>query len=428
MLPARAPALSVATRPRAAAVPATTYATAPAVLPATALVRGALLFIVADSLFGSFGTAFVFTQCGLQGVLAFMIGWQLVSTGSYIVNVYQFRAGGNFAARSYRGGIAGMMAAVMLTGSLMLAQQQGLVELGLYSTWWPVLLLGFVGGAARGAAFSSRTWLELNFTGGIQRQAYLSRTEALGTVMRLGLPLLAAGLLSLAHNNFGLFFVLLGGAGFAAVYLLFRTSVDAPPVAPENPWGLLLAPRYWLTAPFYIVDGAGHALRTGLFVSGAMAVIGSAASYGFVETGASACAAALLWLQSQRAATAPNLKTLRRCLSVMAIAWAALFSALCQPLLLPAFVAAYALSNPLITVIKSGLTLGGLAQTGAVPQDNLIARMVLLTLGRVGALSLALVVTCAMANPTAQLVGSCCLALALLPLDYLYSRRLASGR
>ncbi len=389
------------------------------------LVRGALLFIVADSLFGSFGTAFVFSQCGLRGVLAFMIGWQLVSTAAYVVNVYQFKKGGTYAARTYRNGVAGMMAAVLTTGVLTTFLHRA-SPVGV-PVWLPVVLLGVLGGGARGRAFSARTWLELNLTGGSQRQGYLSRTEALGTLLRLGIPLLAAAVLAWAHNAFGLFFVMAGGAGFVCVLVFSQAGTVAPAAIPAQPWKLLGNKSYWKTAPFYVVDGAGHALRTGLFVSGAMAVIGSASKYGLVDTGASLCAAGLLWWQSRHPASAPSLKTLRRSLALMGFAWLALFAALRQPLLLPLFVAAYALGNPLITVVKSGLTLKGLAQAGAAPQDNLIARMMLLTLGRVSALSLALAVTYAMATPTAQLVGSCLLAAAMLPLDYIYSRRLSRG-
>ena len=392
------------------------------------LLKAALLFIGADVLFSSFGTAFVYASFGVAGVLLFMVGWQLASTTAYIANVYQFGRGPHQAFGAYRIGLYGLLATLACAGLALVAGRHGL-----WPTNWPLdqavlWLLLLAGGACRGISFSARTWLELKNTQGAAREAYLLRAEALGTVLKVALPLLSALALKLSADDFGVLFLATATPTLAVALPVLRTSVACPPAVPQAPWRLLTMSSYWATAPFYMLDGAGHALRTALYVSGAMAAVGSAAAFGMVEATSSLAAAALLWWQSHRPRVQPSLGKLGLSQALLALGWLSLMGALRLPWLLPLFVAAYALSHPFITVVKSGLTLKGLAQTQACAQDNLIARMVLLTLGRLGALLLALAIARQAGSPQGQLLCVCVPALLVLPLEFFYARRLSRGR
>jgi hypothetical protein len=357
----------------------------------------------------------------------FMVAWQLLSTSAYIWNVYRFQRGTRYAARAYVGGIAGLLSAIAITGVVEILQKRELLQHWLSTPLLGVFVLAGIGGTCRGLAFSSRTWLELHHTAGAVREGYLARTEALGTLLKLVVPVTATLFMSVGANEFAMFFVFAGVVSLMGCLLALKLRIESPAEHPVNPGGLLNNMSYWRTGPFYVVDGAGHALRTGLFVSGAMSVIGSAKGFGMVESAASLCAAALLWYQSRNPKDAPSLESLRNCMAVIVLAWAALMGALGFVWLLPVFVAAYAVGHPLMTVAKSSLTLKGLAQKGVPALDNLIGRMLLLTTGRVSALGVAWTLSYVSAKPQWQLAITCLIATALLPLDYFYARRLVES-
>lgn len=390
------------------------------------LLKGALLFIVADILFSSFGTAFVYANFKIIGVLFFMIGWQICSTIAYVLNVYNFGKQADLAFKSYKAGILGLLLTLILCGVLLWSPFQNLIGPDYVKKSALFVLLVF-GGTFRGIAFSSRTWLELNHTKGAIREKYLFKAESIGTVLKVLLPILSATILKLSQDDFGVLFVTTGSACTLSVLILLRGTLNTTTAKPQAPWGLLTKKSYWNTAPFYILDGASHALRTALFVSGAMAAVGSAAAFGVVEACASLTAASLLWWQANHPKQEPSLAKLRISQILLAFGWGSLIGALKYAWLLPFFIVSYAISHPFITVIKSGLTLKGLAQTQACPQDNLIARMLLLTLGRLSALGMALCLVQFSYGLVAQLIAVCFLALMVLPLEYLYAKRLSGA-
>lgn len=380
--------------------------------PISTLLRGAMLFLTADIFYTGFGSAYAYAHRGVQGVLIFLALSQLISTLAYVANVYRMQGHDRTALQGYRAGIAGMFASLLVASFLV----RDLAVLG---------SLAFLGGAARGVAFSSRTWLELSHTRTAMRERYLGISEALGALLRLAGPLLSGALLFWLNDNFYVLFGAVGAAGLALVEPTFRAKLATAPPGKLQPVKTLLSKKFWSTSPFYIMDGAGHALRTALFVSGAMAIVGSAAGYSLVEALASFFAAGLLWWHAHRPAHQPSLARLRNSVVLLGFGWLCLMLALVQPLVLPVFVAAYAIGNPLVTMVKSGLTLKGLAAAGTAPQDNLIARMMLLTLGRFSALGLAFALTSWTVSARANIVVVAALALLLLPFEYYYARKLS---
>lgn len=382
--------------------------------PSSVLLRSVILFVAADIFFTGFASAFAFTQHGVLGVLGLIATQQTLSAVGYSTCFYWMRGDTERPLQLQRWGVTGMFLSMALAGA----------------SPWPavsLVLLGTLGGLSRGTAWSARTWMELHHTKGAGRQAYLALSESGGTLLKLAGPLVSAGILFAFHDSFRALFVTAGSLGLAALWALPRTRLQTPVpdvIRPLEPWSRA---EYWRTAPFYAVDGFGHALRNALFVSGAMAIVGSAARYGLVETLSSILAAGFLALQAGRAKSEPSLHRLKWSLLLLASGWLCLVGALHLPILLPAFIAAYAIGNPLVTVVKNGLTLKGLAGAGGTPQDNAIARIWLLLAARLSALGISAILVTVAVDPRLGLALVVGLALALMPFEYLYAKRLAQA-
>jgi hypothetical protein len=144
-----------------------------------------------------------------------------------------------------------------------------------------------------------------------------------------------------------------------------------------------------------------------------------------VETCSSVVAAVFLAYQAQRPTAEPSLKRLKLSLALMAIGWLSLLGALHVATLLPVFVAAYALGNPLMNVVKNGLTLKGLAATGGTKHDNAIARIWLLAFARLTSLCVAACLVQWASSPQQGLTYVVGLALLLLPFEYRFAKRLS---
>lgn len=382
--------------------------------PRSVLLRSVILFVAADIFFTGFASAFAFTQHGVLGVLGLIATQQTFSAIGYSSNFYWMRAGEHRPLQLQRWGVMGMFLSMSLAGA----------------SPWPLLSLAFLGalgGLSRGTAWSARTWMELHHTQGTNRQSYLALSESGGTLLKLVGPLVSAGILFVFQDSFRALFLSAGVFGLVTMVLLPRSPLSTPVPDVIRPWEPWKRAEYWRTAPFYTLDGLGHALRNALFVSGAMAVVGSASAYGLVETGSSLLAATFLALQARRPKPEPSLKRLKWSLLLVATGWLCLVGALHLPLLLPFFIAAYAIGNPLVTVVKNGLTLKGLAGAGGTTQDNAIARIWLLLVARLSALAFAALLVNAVLDPVQGLMAVVGLAVALMPLEYHFAKRLAEA-
>jgi len=379
--------------------------------PVFLLMRGVLLFLLADIFYTGFGSAYAYARFQLPGVLFFLFVSQVLSPITYLANLRFMRKS---AMKSMRLGIVGMFLAVLAVGLL-------------EAHWSGVAVLAIIGGAGRGVAFCSRTWLEIKHTASVVRERYLSRMESIGTLLRVVAPLLAAGILAVSGDAFAPLFIGVGVLGVLLTWWGVPVALETEAPGAVMVRQTLARADFWRTAPFYLLDGAGHALRTALFVSGAMAVVGTAAGYGSVEAAASIMAAGLLWWQSLRPRSEPSLSRLRNSLLLLVVAWCALLGALVVPGVLVVFVAAYALGNPLVTMTKGGLTLKGLSASGVTVQDSMAARMLLLTLGRFSSLGLALAISVGIPSLEWRFGALVALALLLIPLEYLFAARISKA-
>jgi hypothetical protein len=386
------------------------------------LLQGALWFWCADILYTGFASAYAYSIRGVHGVLAYLFATQAVIVLAYLLNLHALHRRCYGALQGYRGGVAAMFASLVAAGLL----ESDLAVLA---------ALAAIGGAGRGAAFGARIWLELHHTQSTLRERYLGLSEAAGALLRLLIPLGASLLLALMTagtagtagpetDNYQVLFLGAGLLGLAGLAACWGGTLDTPapgPVRLRQPYS---SRAFWASAPFFVVDGAGLALRTALFVSGAMAVVGSAAGYGMVEAGGSCCAIGLLLWRARHAAAEPSLPRLRLYLAVLGLGWVMLLVALRYPLALPVFIAAYALATPLVAMVKGGLNLKGLVLPGIAPQDAMASRMLLFSAGRMLAMGIGWLATSAAVMSAQNIVLLAGLALLLLPLEYHYSKAL----
>jgi hypothetical protein len=382
----------------------------------TSLLRGAMWFWCAEILYTSFGSAFAYSYAGVQGVLVYMFWTQLPGVVSYLGNFSLMARYAWEPWQTYRAGVATMFLSLLAAGLLP-------------TPFMVLTALAVIGGAGRGIAYSSRFWLELHHTQGAQRERYLSLAEAVGALSRLCIPVISGILLAKASqgtDNFGPLFAVFGVLGLAGCLLWFGNSLKTTIPGPLNLRQPFSAANFWRTAPFFMVDGAGLALRTTLFVSGAMAVVGSAANYSWVEASASCVAIGLLLWQARHPAPEPSLGRLRNNLLLLGFGWLMLLLALQFSVLLLFFVAAYALGTPLVSMVKSGLSMKAMALPGVELQDAMSSRMLLFIVGRLAVMGGCWALTAGLTaskNNIAMLIG---MAILLMPLEYYFAKRLQS--
>jgi hypothetical protein len=382
------------------------------------LLRGVVWFWCADILFTGFASAFAYSMFGVQGVLGYLFLTQFAIIAGYLANMAVLHRFQVQPWKAYRAGSACIFVGLLAAGLL----SSELAMLG---------AMAAIGGAGRGIAFSSRVWLELHHTDAALRERYLGLGEATGALLRLVVPVVAGIMLAQATgpgqaDNFHPLFIWAGALGTVGTLLFFGTPLVSVPPGPLNLKQAFSSGTIWRTAPFFVVDGAGLALRTALFVAGAMALVGSAAKYGLVEAGASCFAIGLLVWRARHATPDPSLPRLRNNLLLLGFGWLMLLLALKYVVLLPLFVAAYALGTPLVTMVKTGLSLKAMALPGISTQDAMSSRMLLFCFGRMLVLGISWLLTASASAALSKghlaiLVG---VALALLPLEYYYAKRL----
>lgn len=370
-----------------------------------------LLFVGIDILYLGFSLAYAMRTEGLSAAL-------LMLAGQYAFGVFGFHGVLVLMARVRLGALGGMRIGI---AAILVA-----LALASFVPAHLALLVLAAAGLGRGAAWGARTWLEMHHTRGAEREAYLALMQSLGTLTRLCTPLLAAAVLWLSGERFEALFaaVALAGGVLLAVLVGRNATLDTPRPETPRPMRVLREPQYWSTAPFYMLEGAGSALRQVLFVTGVLSVVGSVKVYAVLESvSAGLSALFLLWLAS-RPKAAPSLGRLTGSMTLVGASWVLLLAALVEPVLLAGFVASFALGNPLLASVKASLVLKGLASSGA-PQDSAVAREVLLVLSRGVALLASALLAHALVDPVTGLVGVTLLALVLMPLEFVFARRIA---
>lgn len=379
--------------------------------PDAVLWRSTLAFQAVETFFTGLVGAYAFQQAAVPGVLAFIAVQQFVTLAGHAWANRMMSSPAWPALRTQRAGVAGLAVILLVAGLAPLPSP------------WNLVLLSAGGGFCRGVTYGARLWMEANLKGGGVRQSYLAMTEASGVVLRLSAPSVALAFLWFSPRVENVFFA----AGILALVFLVLSKAPAVSFGAPGPTRLLTLWRqreYWATAPYYFVEGMGHALRTALFVSGAMTVVGSIKGYALVEIGASLVAAGLLVAQSRKAVAGPSLHRLRLYLALLGAGWVALAAAMAQPWLLPVFVVLYAFSFPLVSTQKAGITLTGIVKAPGSRESNLMGRAVLLVVARVGILALFLVAYL-MGVPQAHLLlGMVGCAVLLLPLEYATAKHL----
>ncbi len=383
--------------------------------PEAVLLRSTLLFVALDVFFTGLVGAYAFSREGVLGVLLFIVVQQAcTSLGHLFANLWMRRPTG-VPARVQRAGVLGLALILVAAGGL---------------PWSHLALLALLsagGGFSRGLTYGARLWREALLSDPSARQQYLSLVEAVSTLFKVLAPGWALVVLAVTPR-FELVYL---SAGLACLAVLWATQLQAEPLSRPEPLNLrrfFLSPQFRATAPYFVVEGAGHALRTALFVSGAMTVVGSLKGYAVVEMSASVCAALWLVMQSRVKAPGPSMAKLRLFLAMLALAWAALLAALWYPVALPIFVVAYALSVPLVSAQKAGVTLGGLARTRDSLANQLMARSILLMLSRVLTLTGFVTAYALGATSAALLVSMTAAAIMLLPLEYWTAKRMRTDR
>ena len=379
--------------------------------PEAVLWRSTLMFVALDVFFTGLVGAYAYTHAGVLAVLMFIMAQQAFSMVGQLVAQRAMHKHRLAPLRAQRMGVWGLALTLFITGIVPAPVQYLLV------------ILCLAGGFARGLTYGARLWMEAQLSNAGRRQHYLSMVEASGIVFKIAAPSWSLLVLSFTPRFETIF--LSAGAVFCLLLLATRASngIFTSPVGYELT-ALWKQREYWRTAPYFVVEGAGHALRTSLFVSGAMSVVGSLKSYALVEMCASILAAGWLFSQSRAVLSGPSLSKMRKFLTLLALAWGCLLGALWQPLLFPAFVVLYTLSLPLVNAQKAGVTLGGIAQAHGGIESNLMARSILLTAARVSTMGIFVGAYFLGSSAHTLLIAMSLTAMLLLPVEYWTARQL----
>ena len=379
--------------------------------PEAVLWRSTLMFVALDVFFTGLVGAYAYSHAGVLAVLLFIMVQQTCSMLGQVLSQSAMHRYSLAPLRAQRVGVYGLALTLLAAG------------LAPIPVPYLLIILCFCGGFARGMTYGARLWMEAQLVHAGRRQHYLSMVEGSAIVFKLAAPSLSLLVLSFTPR-FETIFLL---AGTAFCMLLAATPAKRGIFNSPEDYQLLALWRqkeYWRTAPYFLVDGAGHALRTALFVSGAMSVVGSLKDYAMVEICAGILAATWLFSQSRVALTGPSMKKLRKFLALLALAWACLLGAMWQPLLFPVFVVVYTLSLPLVNAQKSGVTLGGMVKADGGVESNLMARSILLTISRIATLGAFIAAYLMGSSAKALLIAMAVTAILLLPIEYWTARRL----
>ncbi len=380
--------------------------------PAAVLWRSTLLFLATDVFFTGLVGAYAYSVGHILAVLAFIAGQQLMTTvGQFGANRLMRRPELG-ALRTQRVGVAGLALTLALAGSLPLPLTVRLTALSL------------AGGMFRGVSYGARLWMEAQLPDAATRQRYLSAVEASSTTLKILAPAWALLLLWLWPTRPENVFLTAGVSILTWLALTRPGRMTLRPAGALNVGGLLRQDAFWATVPYYVVEGAGHALRMALFVCGAMSVVGTVKAYAGVEMAASCLAAGLLGWQARKSLAGPSLPRLAGYLGLLGLSWAALAVALYWPWALPVFVAGYALGMPLVSAQKAGVTLGGMVKAQGSLEGNLFLRSCVLMSARVGTLAGCAALEALGWSARTQLSAMVLLALVLLPLEYWTAHRL----
>ena len=379
--------------------------------PEAILWRSTLMFVALDVFFTGLVGAYAYAHAGVLAVLLFIMAQQACSMLGQILAqnmMYNYYLS---PLKIQRVGVYGLAFTLLLTG-IMPAP-----------VLYLLIVLCLCGGFSRGITYGARLWMESQLAHAGRRQHYLSMVEGSAIVFKLAAPMLSLLVLSFT-TQFEIIF-LLAGTIFCMLLAITRPQCDVfTPPGDHQLLALWKQKEYWQTAPYFLVEGAGHALRTALFVSGAMSVVGSLKAYAMVELCAGLVAAAWLFSQTGIALTGPSLKKLRKFLTLLALAWLALLGAMWNPILFPAFIVLFTLSLPLVNAQKSGVTLIGMLNANGGVESNLMARSILLTIARVMTLGTFIIAYLLGTSQQTLLVAMGLTAILLLPIEYWTAQRL----
>lgn len=293
-----------------------------------------------------------------------------------------FGVAGHILANSYLSTALWNPLYVQRMGLLGLAATLAVACAGPWSNASALALMTVGAGLSRGLLYAARLWMEIHLEARVRRQRYLSAAEAVNTVAKIVAPLVAAGMLWWYPQDVRGVFV---GVGILALLILSIPSERRFEAPLCRPLVLRAQLRYFSwsgNTPYFVAEGAAHALRLVLFVSGALAVVGSVKAFSLLDAAASALGAATLLWHSHRYAAPAGLPTLKKLLWVMGLAWMCLLVAQWWPVFLPAFVALYATALPLTLAQKAGLTLNSLEQEGGAKEAAVLGRSLVLVAAR----------------------------------------------
>lgn len=293
---------------------------------------------------------------------------------------------------------------VQRLGLLGLAATLAVACAGPWSNTSALALMTVGAGLSRGLLYAARLWMEIHLEDRVRRQRYLTAAEAVNTGAKIVAPLVAAGMLWWYPQDVRGVFVWVGILALLVLSIPSERRFEAPLC---RPLVLRAQLRYFSwsgSTPYFVAEGAAHALRLVLFVSGALAVVGSVKAFSLLDAAAYAAPA--------------GLPTLKKLLWVMGLAWMCLLVAQWWPVFLPAFVALYATALPLTLAQKAGLTLNSLEQEGGAKEAAVLGRSLVLVAARSAILLFFWLVHLFGLSTSQMLVAMIGAGLLLLPVEY----------
>ena len=377
------------------------------------IIRGILANLVVESLFFGFTVVYVFLHLGFDSALYLFAAQGLGLALGYYLGLTVMASGDRACSRALQGfSIAGTISMVMAVNTPV----------------WALTTLMILASVAVGGAFSAKHWHELKSTSGAQREAYLYWTQGAAIAIRIGGMGISAFVLWIYQEDMRLFLTAANILAFLLLLIAGPIHGTVRPPGLPRPWLSLQCPRYWKSAPFFLMEAGSSALRTLVGLTGVLTVVGAPSSYSLAESLSGIVAAATAaWLVT-RPTLGPSLSRLRAGLSLMGLAWLALAGALLHwPVLLMAYLVCSAIAAPVVGACYSGLVMKSMEDYSGDLQSSMLARELLLLGARTLALALAWALTSWLPDPTPRMLVVLGLTVALLPLEYAYARGLAAS-
>ncbi|NEX64087.1 hypothetical protein [Noviherbaspirillum galbum] len=326
---------------------------------------------------------------GLQGGLtAFggFIGFHVMASGD--ANAI-FRYTLCMLTSAIAGTVAGYLVGPLCRASSAVMLRAGFVLPGcilLFGDGSPdVLAAGY--GAFIGMTWGARHLLEMSMFRDRERDAYASRSGALGVACGIAATILVTLLLAGTGAGTGMAFRGAGAIGILGGLMLGKRIPGDRMRALVNPLAVLKQPQFLASMPLFFLESGLFGVGQAVGSAGAFQALGSASTFGWVATLAGMAGAIALFLTRRWRDAGNRVAWLGRSCAVVAAAFVMLGMSAWSPVFYVLYAVLKAAGGPFLSASEQVLNQRTLDIQGAL-QDRIVAREVVLWMFRMTSLVL----------------------------------------